>query len=127
MAVSEVGNAYATGEVEILATFGGGDVAASTSLEDVARETANAFGNVFGAELGEFGERHDEYVVGVELSSREAFSQLTTTVLQAQQQQYFFPETFNVFVKKERKLVSMHVSNVENLAGGDGSGRGHPR
>lgn len=60
VAVAEVGDANAAGEVEVFSTFGGGYIATCTSLEDVGRESAYAFGYVLGAELGEFGHRHYE-------------------------------------------------------------------
>jgi len=61
VAVAQVGDTDAAGEVEVFAAADHCYVAAGSALEDFWREATNAFGDMFGAELDEFlcGGTHD--------------------------------------------------------------------
>ncbi len=58
VAVAEVGDADAAGEVEHFATGGHGHVAAGAGVDYFGREAAYAAGDVAGAEFGEVADRH---------------------------------------------------------------------
>ncbi len=51
VAMAEIGDADAGGEIEHLTASDHGDIAAGTALDDFSRETSNAFGYVFSTKL----------------------------------------------------------------------------
>jgi hypothetical protein len=61
VAVAQVGDADATGKVEVLAAADHCYIAAGSALEDLWREAADAFGDMLGAELDQLlgGGAHD--------------------------------------------------------------------
>ena len=58
MAMAQISDSNAAGEVQVLPPAHHGDIATGSAFDHLVGEAADAFGDVFGAEFGELGDTH---------------------------------------------------------------------